>query len=71
VLAVMAHPDDAELLCGGTLARARADGAKVGLCIMCQAKKALLQRPSEIPRRNRKKRPVTPPQSSREPILVR
>ena len=26
VLAVVAHPDDAELLCAGTLARARRDG---------------------------------------------
>ena len=26
ILAVVAHPDDAELLCAGTLARARADG---------------------------------------------
>ena len=32
VLAVVAHPDDAELLCAGTLARARADGAQVGIC---------------------------------------
>jgi LmbE family N-acetylglucosaminyl deacetylase len=41
VLAVMAHPDDAELLCAGTLARARADGAAVALCVMCQGDKGV------------------------------
>src|SRR5690606_23332505 len=30
LLAVMAHPDDAELLCGGTLARATDAGYRVG-----------------------------------------
>ena len=39
VLAVMAHPDDAELLCAGTLARARADGAAIAICIMCSGDK--------------------------------
>jgi len=39
VLAVMAHPDDAELLCAGTLARARADGATIGLCSLCRGDK--------------------------------
>jgi LmbE family N-acetylglucosaminyl deacetylase len=39
VLAVVAHPDDAELLCAGTLARARADGAAIGLCVLCQGDK--------------------------------
>jgi LmbE family N-acetylglucosaminyl deacetylase len=34
VLAVVAHPDDAELLCAGTLARARADGAMVAICVL-------------------------------------
>lgn len=42
VLAVMAHPDDAELLCAGTLARAKADGAAaIGLCVMCQGDKGV------------------------------
>ena len=36
VLAVVAHPDDAELLCAGTLARARADGAVVGVAVLCR-----------------------------------
>lgn len=36
VLAVVAHPDDAELLCAGTLARARQDGATIGVCVLCQ-----------------------------------
>ncbi len=35
VLAVVAHPDDAELLCAGTLARAKADGAVTGVCSLC------------------------------------
>lgn len=39
VLAVVAHPDDAELLCAGTLARARADGCAIALCVMCRGDK--------------------------------
>jgi N-acetylglucosamine malate deacetylase 1 len=39
VLAVVAHPDDAELLCAGTLARARKDGATIGICVLCQGDK--------------------------------
>lgn len=39
VLAVVAHPDDAELYCGGTLARARDDGAVIGICVLCQGDK--------------------------------
>src|SRR5581483_44559 len=39
VLAVVAHPDDAELLCAGTLARARADGAAVAVCVLCRGDK--------------------------------
>jgi bacillithiol biosynthesis deacetylase BshB1 len=31
LLAIVAHPDDAELLCGGTLAKAAAHGHKVGI----------------------------------------
>ena len=31
LLSIMAHPDDAELLCGGTLARAVDDGYRVGV----------------------------------------
>jgi LmbE family N-acetylglucosaminyl deacetylase len=41
VLAVMAHPDDAELLCAGTLARAREDGAAIGLCVLCAGDKGV------------------------------
>src|SRR5919204_5198575 len=44
VLAVVAHPDDAELLCAGTLARARADGAAIGVCVLCRGDKG---QPSE------------------------
>ena len=36
VLAVVAHPDDAEVLCAGTLARARRDGATIGICVLCK-----------------------------------
>jgi LmbE family N-acetylglucosaminyl deacetylase len=39
VLAVVAHPDDAELLCAGTLARARDDGAAIGICVLCRGDK--------------------------------
>lgn len=39
ILAVVAHPDDAELLCAGTLARAHQEGAAVGICVMCQGDK--------------------------------
>jgi LmbE family N-acetylglucosaminyl deacetylase len=39
LLAVVAHPDNAEMLCAGTLARARAVGAAVGICVLCQGDK--------------------------------
>jgi len=39
VLAVMAHPDDAELLCAGALARAKGDGAAIGIVVMCRGDK--------------------------------
>jgi LmbE family N-acetylglucosaminyl deacetylase len=39
VLAVVAHPDDAELLCAGTLARAKADGAAISVAVVCQGDK--------------------------------
>jgi LmbE family N-acetylglucosaminyl deacetylase len=39
VLAVVAHPDDAELLCAGTLLRARDDGAAAAVCVLCQGDK--------------------------------
>ena len=39
LLAVVAHPDDAEYLCAGTLARAKADGAAVGICVLCRGDK--------------------------------
>jgi len=39
VLAVVAHPDDTELLCAGTLARAKADGAAIATCVLCQGDK--------------------------------
>lgn len=45
VLAVVAHPDDAELLCAGTLARARAEGAAIGICVLCQGDKGQPAKP--------------------------
>jgi len=39
VLAVVAHPDDADYLCAGTLARAKDDGAAIGICVMCKGDK--------------------------------
>lgn len=39
VLAIVAHPDDAELLCAGTLARAGADGAAIGIAVLCRGDK--------------------------------
>jgi len=41
IFAVMAHPDDAELLCAGTLARAKSDGAEIGICVLCRGDKGL------------------------------
>jgi len=39
LLAVVAHPDDAEYLCAGTLARAKCDGAAIAVCVLCQGDK--------------------------------
>ena len=39
VLAVVAHPDDADCLSAGTLARAKADGAEIGICVLCKGDK--------------------------------
>ncbi len=47
VLGVVAHPDDAELLCAGTLARAKADGASVGIVVMAQGDKGQTDPPIE------------------------
>ena len=48
VLSVVAHADDAELLCAGTLARAQADGAAVGVAVLCLGDKGQPSQP--IPR---------------------
>ncbi len=45
ILAVIAHPDDTELLCAGTLARAREDGAALGICVLCQGDKGQPEKP--------------------------
>ena len=48
ILAVIAHPDDAELLCAGTLARAQRDGAEsIGLCVLCTGDKGQTDPPIE------------------------
>jgi N-acetylglucosamine malate deacetylase 1 len=39
ILAVVAHPDNAEMLCAGTLARARTDGATVAVGVLCRGDK--------------------------------
>ena len=40
ILAIVAHPDDAELLCAGTLARAKQlDQANIAICVLCQGDK--------------------------------
>ena len=39
LLAVVAHPDDADYYCAGTLARAKADGAAIGILVLCQGDK--------------------------------
>ncbi len=39
VLAVTAHPDDAELLCAGTLARVKEEGGAIAICVLCQGDK--------------------------------
>ena len=45
LLAVVAHPDDAELLCAGTLARAREDGAEIAICVLCRGDKGQPAKP--------------------------
>jgi N-acetylglucosamine malate deacetylase 1 len=44
-LAVVAHPDDVELLCAGTLARAREDGAAIAICVCCRGDKGQPAKP--------------------------
>ena len=44
-LAIVAHPDDAELFCAGTLARAHAEGSAIGLCVLCQGDKGQPAKP--------------------------
>jgi len=36
VLAVGAHPDDIELLCAGTLAKFKQQGADIFMCYLCK-----------------------------------
>src|SRR5262245_43059164 len=45
ILAIVAHPDDAELPCAGTLARARKNGATIAVCVMCQGDKGQPAKP--------------------------
>ena len=45
VLGVVAHPDDAELFCAGTLARAKRDGAAIAICVLCQGDKGQSSEP--------------------------
>jgi len=45
LLAVVAHPDDAELLCAGTLARAHAVGAPIAIAVCCQGDRGQPENP--------------------------
>jgi LmbE family N-acetylglucosaminyl deacetylase len=45
LLAVVAHPDDAELLCAGTLARAKSERAAVAICVLCKGDKGQPAKP--------------------------
>ncbi|HPA17869.1 MAG TPA: PIG-L family deacetylase [Verrucomicrobiae bacterium] len=45
ILAVVAHPDDAELLCAGALARARSAGAAIAVCVLCNGDKGQPAKP--------------------------
>ena len=45
VLAIVVHPDDAEMLCAGTLARAKADGAGIGIAVMCSGNAGQPEKP--------------------------
>ena len=45
VLAVVAHPDDAEILCAGTLARAQDDGASIGIAVLCRGDRGQPEEP--------------------------
>ena len=48
ILAVVAHPDDAEIFCAGTMARARTkDGAEIALCVLCTGDKGQPDPPLE------------------------
>ena len=47
VLAVGAHPDDCELLCGGTLARFASQGAAVTICALARGEKGSREVPPE------------------------
>ncbi len=55
VLAVVAHPDDAELLCAGTLARAAKEDATIGICVLCQGEKGQPSKPIKNLAATRKK----------------
>ena len=47
ILAIVAHPDDAELLCAGTLARAADEGAAIGIAVLCRGDRGQTDPPIE------------------------
>ena len=47
VLAVGAHPDDLEILCVGTLAKFKKDGAKIFMAHLCDGNKGHFEIPAE------------------------
>jgi LmbE family N-acetylglucosaminyl deacetylase len=45
IVAVVAHPDDAEILCAGTLARAHQDGASIAIAVLCKGDRGQPEEP--------------------------
>lgn len=45
ILVVAAHPDDAEVLAGGMLSRARDEGTQLGVCVLCRGEKGQASTP--------------------------
>ena len=54
ILAITAHPDDAEVLVSGTLARYRQDGHNVAICICCDGSAGSMTMTAEEARQTRR-----------------
>jgi len=55
VLAVGAHPDDLEILCAGTLAKFKKDGAEIFMAHLCDGNKGHFEIPADSLARMRDK----------------